>query len=57
MDERVKLRVAATQIEELIVHMPVDGGLDGGRADPDALAPQQRRHKTQELAHHCPTAA
>jgi hypothetical protein len=46
MDERIKLRVAATQIEELIVHMPVDGGLDGGRADPDALAPQQRRHKT-----------
>jgi len=46
MDERVKLSVAATQIEELIVEMPVDGGLDGGRADPNALPPQGRRQKT-----------
>jgi hypothetical protein len=47
MDKRVKLSVAATQIEKLIVEMSMDSGLDGGRADPDALPSQERGQKPQ----------
>jgi hypothetical protein len=46
MDERVKLSVAVPQVEELIVEMPLDGGLDGGCANPNTLPPQERRQKT-----------